>query len=130
MASPVLAQVNETYVANQKTVAWLAVTELEDGTPIPAEDTVTYDVFLQRQGTAEETQVADNVSETSATVTFPDGIFYVGVRAVRGVLVEGVLYEVESDMSWSNDPTVCLNGITFRVRNHLPPGQVKGLEAQ
>lgn len=117
---------------NQATFAWDAVTTLQDGTTIPANDVVRYNVFMKNKQTGVETQVSENILETQATITFSqEGFWYLGAQALRYVSVDGMVPDTEtpytSEISWSSDPLVCFEGVAFGIRFHVPPGQIKNL---
>jgi len=103
------------YPANQKTVAWDAVT-------VPS-GTVTYKVYSKPE-TSETPTLMTTVTTTQATVTFTvEGRYYLGVSAVR--TVSGV--EVESStISWSNVAAVCKNGQTFGIQYITAPNAPTG----
>lgn len=103
------------YPANQKTVAWDAVT-------VPS-GTVTYKLYSQPESGGTPTLMT-TVATTQATVTFTvEGRYYLGVSTVR--TVSGV--EVESStISWSNNPAVCAGGATFGIQYLVAPNAPTG----
>lgn len=98
-------------VPDQSTIEWNAVTTYEDGTPIPTNQTVSYQVFLgnypipagQDRNDRSQYMFLDITTDTTYTITFAgEGVYLAGVRAVRTV---GDVY-VASGISWSDDPVV------------------------
>lgn len=74
----------ETYQTNSVVVAWDAVTTFVDGAPVPAEDTILYQVYTAPADDNSTTSFYDQTSLTSIPVTFTaEGRYNVGVRAVR-----------------------------------------------
>jgi hypothetical protein len=109
------------HTANQRTVEWDPVTTNSNGDPIDlAETTVVYNVFLRDAITAgAPVQVATAITATQEIITLTnEGSFYVGVSSQRKLVDTGELLE-ESTISWSDDPTVCLNGQDFGIRYFL-----------
>jgi hypothetical protein len=130
LASLVWAQTWHT--ANQATIAWDAVTTLSDtGDPIPAEDTVTYKVYIVTQadeGIEGAEILLGEIAETQYTVTLPDeGRYFVGVSCVRSHPIEGEDPVVtESAIAWSND-TVVTGDAPFGIEMWFKPSQPGGL---
>ena len=109
------------HTANQATVAWEAV--VGDG--------IVYDVLLANSQTDPDKTnpvvIGTDVSETSFTVTLGvEGRYFAGVQAKRYVDDETLV----SEISWSDDPLVCLDGNTFGLRYFIPPGQAKKLRVE
>lgn len=74
----------EVYETNSVVVAWDAVTTFVDGAPVPAEDTILYQVYTAPADDNSTTSFYDQTSLTSIPVTFTaEGQYNVGVRAVR-----------------------------------------------
>ena len=116
--------VDNWYPANQRTVAWDAVTTLEDGTPLPEGSTVSYEVFYAKEDKTGQMSLGIT-SATSFTVTLPaEGKYIIGVQAIRNIV--GV-DPIRSTMAWSDDPTKCQNGATFGIIFYIKPGNVGGL---
>jgi len=115
---------------NQATVAWDAVTTLEDGTVIPAGDVIKYNVYLANFKTD------PNKENPSLLTTTPivdlqyvitlntEGRYLVGVSAVR-FDSEGTLLE-ESEVNWS-DTNGEYTPNPFGIVHHVPPGKPKNL---
>jgi hypothetical protein len=92
---------------NQITVAWDAVTTMNDGSAIPSGSTVQYQVYIRTDPSGTPAQAGSPVTATQATVTFStEGSFDVGVSAQRMVSSSMVS---ESPISWSNDPAATNN---------------------
>lgn len=105
------------------TVAWDAPTTLEGDRPIPADNTIVYDVVVA-DATAdpnrEDPQFLERVDGTQAQVRLNiEGRFYVGVRSVR-LLADGTEAGA-SEYVWSDDPAVVKNGETFGVVQLFSP---------
>ncbi len=119
---------------NEILVAWNPVTTLADGSPIPAGDVITYAVFvLERAPDASPILMADGIDTLQIAIPFDqEGFFHIGIMASRQVMVDGVLdpEPMTSAISWSDQVEVCLNGNTFGIRHHIPPGQADGLTGQ
>lgn len=94
------AMAQEIHWADQITVAWDAPEFLIDGTPIPAEDTVAYNMYLRPDGTTTEPYVS-TMPDLVYTYTLPEGIHEAGVSALR--YIGGVGEPFESDILWSKD---------------------------
>jgi hypothetical protein len=118
----------EWVTANQKTIAWDAVTTKTDGTAIPTTDTVEYIAYIAN---ADSDPQKDNPAkvwqgpETQTVITLNvEGRFLVGIRAVRKI-ADGT--EVgESTIAWSDTP-VATNNSEFGIRFFFGPNAVTGL---
>lgn len=121
LAGVALAQTWHT--ANQATVAWDAVTTIDNGDPLPPTDTIEYVVYLSNAITDPN---KDNPVEVARTTNLEqlitlnvEGQYFVGCKAIRKI-ADGT--EVgESVVAWSDDPQYVLNGETFGLRYFLPP---------
>ena len=84
----------EIVYTNQVTVTWDITTTLTDGRPIPAEDTVTYEVYRNDE-------LIDEIDLPPYTITIePETTTRIGVRAKRVTAVyEEITY---SDYLWSD----------------------------
>jgi len=93
-------------VTNQATIAWDAATTLIDGTPVPANNSVKYRVYMANAVTDPNkgnpvllTQEPISVLEYIITLNI-EGKYYVGVSAVR---YDDVGFELnESVVNWSD----------------------------
>lgn len=113
-------------VANQYTLVWDAVTELEDGSPLPeGDDLPLYIVYKVKFGEDKSTKVEiTRTINTMQLLTFTEeGKYLVGVEVVRTIDGEEV---AKSVISWSDDPAVVLNG-PFGVMYYLSYKTVIGL---
>lgn len=132
VAITAFAQGSITWVAaNEKTVAWDAVTTLEDGTTIPAGSAITYEVFRAGEGRTNVT-AAGATSSTQFTVAFPaEGKWLVGVRAKREMTDPNnpatVITEY-SATSWSDDPVATTPG-PFGIITFKKPASPKGMRS-
>lgn len=113
-------------IADQKTVAWDAVTTNTDGEALPEGSDIRYKVFLMNSQTLDVTEVTtDPVTETQYLITFTqEGNFFFGVQAVRYIDGSPASY---SSIAWSNDPAVCLDGDTSDITHYRPPAGATGL---
>ena len=113
----------EWHTANQITVHWGAVTELEGGIAIPATDTIEYRVYLANAITdPDKTNPAEIgiAGDTSYVITLVgEGQYFVGLQTIRK-LANGELIG-ESYIGWTDDPAIVLDGHTFGLRHFLPP---------
>lgn len=118
------------YTTNQFTVAWDGVAINIEGEPIPAAE-VQYEVFLANAIT--DPDKLDPVlvwtgAEIQTTLTLnTEGKYWPGVRAIRVIDGEKT---AESGMAWSDNSTVCKDGVTFGVRYYLPLSNPSGLRHQ
>jgi hypothetical protein len=128
LAVPAFAQVSNWHIANQATVGWDAVTQLDNGDPLPAGDVVQYVVLLANALTdPNKTNPAEvgTVTALEYTVTLNvEGRYLVGIRAER--IVEGTKVS-ESIVAWSDDPAYVANGETFGLSYFRPLKAVGGL---
>lgn len=132
IAVPLVPDAFEWHIANQVTVAWDAVTDRSDGTPLPTGDGIEYVVYTANELTDPDKQnIGDPVwtgTATEATLTMAvEGSFMVGVRAIR--MVDGVNVG-ESDISWSDNPAAVSDEGEFGLRYWLPPGIPGGIKSQ
>jgi hypothetical protein len=104
------------YNANQGTLAWDAVTQLSDGTPIPEGSVIKYQVWRRPYSISSGEKVGPEIEVTQLTITFSnEGSWLVGVQGVRWI--ENIPYT--TDISWSDNAEVCKNGQTFGFRSFL-----------
>lgn len=88
---------------NSAVVAWDAVTTLTDGSPVPAEDTIEYELFIAPRGDRDNKVEIGRTPDLTFTITFTDeGVYDIGVRAVR--IYQGTS-EMRSTITWSEDET-------------------------
>ena len=130
ITSPALAE--QWQKVDKGSFGWSAVTTLANGEPMPATDVVRYNVFMRDRKTGIAAEVLHEILENQATVTVAAETFvHVGVQSVRYVSVDGLIPSNEepylSEISWSSDPAVCFDAVTFGFRNHVPPGNPGGL---
>ena len=113
-------------VANQSTVQWEKVTLLTDDSPIPTGDTVTYRVFIKKDGTAGD---GTQVTETAAleyTITFPyEGRWLVGIQAVRAPEANPTDLQ-KSIIVWSDNADPLLVPVPFGFIYYLTPAEPGG----
>lgn len=102
----------EWYRPDQATVGWDEVTTFvrDDGTTgtIPAEDTVYYTTYIRNEYTGVEVVASPEIVDLQYVFTFPseEGMWRVGVQAVREVAGEEELDPIRSAISWSDDTAV------------------------
>lgn len=111
------------YTANQATVAWDAVTTIDNGDPLPPTDTIEYVVYLANAVTdpnkTNPVEVARTTNTQQVITLNVEGQYFVGCKAIRKI-ADGT--EVgESVIAWSDDPQYVQNGETFGLRYYLPP---------
>ena len=97
-----VAMAQDIHWANQITVEWDAPEFLIDGTPIPAGDVLSYNMYLRPNGATTEPIVGAS-SVLEYTYTLPEGIHEPGVSALRYIGGTGTPFE--SDITWSKDAT-------------------------
>ncbi len=115
--------VDQWNTANQVTLAWDPPTTLQDGSPIPADSTLKYRVYLK---TSKGMQAVALTDQPQSSITFSEeGDYLLGVEVIR--MVNGEIVG-QSDLIWSDDPKYTLNGKTFGVRYFSPPGPVMNLK--
>ena len=128
-ANNVLAQT--LYPPDQATIAWNAVTTLNNGSVIPTGDTVQYEIYLSNDGLT-----GTSVGTTSLlqyTLTFTgEGIFFVGVGARRipaGTVPANCNDQTcpISGITWSNSTDVVAVPVPFGFINYLAPKSITGL---
>ena len=104
--SCVLAQTINWQTANQATIGWNAVTQLESGATIPAGDVVKYTAYVKNQiGTIAQIN-ANPITATEITITFTqEGKYVAGVKAMRFDSAGTLL--TESVVVWSDTPANC-----------------------
>ena len=112
------------HTANQVTVAWDAVTVREDGSALPAGESIEYSVYVSDMASKDSTNAAWRGSELQTTLTLQsEGEFLVGLQAHR--IRDGT--EVSrSVVVWSDDP-VSTNDVPFGLRYFLAPAAAAGL---
>ena len=106
----------EIVYTNQVTVTWDVTTALADGRPIPAEDTITYEVYRNDELIAET-----DLPPYTMTIE-PEVTTRIGVKGKRVTAVYGeVMY---SDYLWSD-----IGGVPepWVVRSLLPPNAVENI---
>jgi len=92
------AMAQEIHWADQKTVTWDAPVTLIDGSPIPPEDVLAYNMYMRHE---DGTEVFIETTPTMPyTYTVPEGVHHVGVSAVRYIGGAGAPFE--SEVLWSD----------------------------
>lgn len=129
LLTPAIAfAVDNWHTANQITVAWDAVTQLSDGSPVPPTSTINYKIYIRPDGAASPiTEIASGTA-TQATITLvAEGKYVAGIKAVR---IESGETISESAISWSDDPIVVSAAGTFGVIYFRAPKVPGGLRKQ
>ena len=124
------AEAQTWYSANQKTVAWDAVTALADGSPIPADSSVQYRVFIAPStATGEDQKIEMGIATgTNYLITLTtQGRYWVGIRSE---LVSNSVVVAQSAISWSDDSSKVPNGQTWGLSSFTAPAGTKGLRTQ
>jgi hypothetical protein len=125
--SVAIAQAQTWYPVNQATVAWDAVTQLSDGTPIPAGSTIHYVVYSKAPGGTVFSAIGTPVTATQMLITFAvEGQYIIGVKAQRLAGTPAAMVS-ESDIAWSDvAANVPISG-TWGVIYYIKPGAIKNL---
>ena len=92
------AMSQEIHWADQKTVTWDAPTLLVDGTPIPPEDVIAYNMYMRHEDGTEV--FVETTSNMPYTYTVSEGVHHVGVSAIRYIAGAGTPFE--SEVTWSD----------------------------
>jgi hypothetical protein len=112
------------YNANQGTLAWDAVTQLADGSAIPAGAVIKYLVWRRVYSVSTGEKVGGEIDATQQTITFStEGSWLVGVQAIR--YIDGTPSPTE--ISWSDNTAVCKDGVSFGFKSFLAILQPAGL---
>ena len=112
-----------------KTLGWDAVTQLTDGDPIPpvAEAILSYNVYVKSFKTGSVISIGSGITATSLEIVLPQrGKYLTGVNAQ--LLYAGETIPKVSLISWSENPTVCLDGKTFGLQFQTGTKDPKGLK--
>ena len=113
----------EWHTANQITITWDAVTEMQGRVAIPETDIIEYRVYLSNAITdPDKTNPAeiDITGDTSYLITLVnEGQYFVGLQTIRK-LADGEVIG-ESVIGWSDDPAIVFEEHTFGIRHFLSP---------
>ena len=118
-------QVNgqEWHTANQITISWDAVTEMQGGIAIPETDIIEYKVHLANATTdPDKTNPVEigTTAETTYTITLnTEGKFFVGLQTLR--MTSNRTFIAESIIGWTDDPEIAKDGNIFGLRYFMPP---------
>ena len=119
-----LSGAQEWKTLNKAQVSWDAVTQDIDGKPLPATDTIKYEVILADSVNKENIKVLWTGPEVTALITLTaEGKYFLGVRALR---YQGEEKIGESEISWSDDPAAT-NGSPFGVVYFILPKKPTGV---
>ena len=107
---------------NSARVAWDAPTHFEDGTPLPVNEAIRYEVGLVRPSDRENWLTLEDTALTEAVVTAPgEGDWVVALRAYR----IGADQQYYSDTVYSDE----VDG-PFVLRFYRPPAAPAGLRLE
>lgn len=117
------------YPLDSKGIQWNAPTMTTGGNPIPADNILKYHVYSRNEVTgAEVCLTAEPILETQYYVTITEeGRYWLGVQALR-YLDDGTLVAEPSEIAWSDDPAVVVNGQTWGILYYFSLEKVDGLE--
>lgn len=119
----------ELVIADQKTIAWDAVTLDIEGDPIPPEN-IAYNIYRKNINSGEE-ELIEATTLTSHTITFPKNVpYFIGIAAVRVFVFEDETYFIEGDIAWSNVAEDVLNGNTFMIMHAVKYQKPKNIRVQ
>ena len=118
--------------ANEKTIAWDAVSTLVSNEPIPAEDMIEYEVYIV-DAVADPNKLTPTLMGRTADTEFRislehEGKYWCGVRTVRTPAVAPNT-QTRSTIGWSDDPLICKDGQAFGILFFLAPSGIHGLTA-
>jgi hypothetical protein len=123
------AHSQEWHVANQATITWVAVAVLSDGSAIPTDNLVEYELWLVNADTDPDKAnpvIVGTTSETLYVVTLSvEGRFFVGLQTLRKAS-DGTLLG-ESGIGWTDDLETTTPGPTFGLQYFLPPAGARGV---
>jgi len=112
-----------------KTLGWDPVTQLTDNDPLPpaTEATLSYNISVKSFKTGAVIPIASGITTTSLEIVLPQrGKYIAGVSAQ--LLYAGETIPKVSLISWSENPTVCLDGKTFGLQFQTGTKDPKGLK--
>lgn len=102
------------YDVNQVTFAWDAVTTLSDGTPIPAGNTVKYQVYTKPNSVSTGTKTGNEITATQLLISFTaEGSYFLGVESLR--YSGTTLINKSASIAWSDVASNCQGGVAFGV---------------
>ena len=119
LAGPVMAQT--WHPANQGTVGWDPVA------PIEATDVIMYQLYIRQDLVSNGVPAGPEISATQATITFPEGRWFVGAKTIRYPAGETVGIPSEST-SWSSNASDCAADGPFGFKSFvaaLAPGGLR-----
>jgi len=118
-------------VANQSTLKWDAVTKTSSGVDIPAGDTITYEIYIVKEGADKDTAVkVGDTTELLYTITFAEeGRWIAGIKAVR-TPAAAPENKTESTITWSDTTDAAAVPVPFGFIYFEAPANVGGLTPQ
>ncbi len=111
-----------------KTLAWDAVTALNDGDPLPdpADAVLTYNIYIKNVNTSVVLMIASGITALQQEIVLPKRARYlIGVEAA--LLYTGETAPMKSPQSWSDNAAVVQGGATFGLRFQTGPKEPKEL---
>jgi hypothetical protein len=124
-----LAQSQEWHTANQATITWDAVTELQGGIAIPEDDIIEYRVYLVNALTDPDKENPAEIGTTAEIIYVitlnVEGKYFVGLQTIRKS-ADGICIG-ESIIGWADDPVIAANGAIFGLQYFLPPDVPHGV---
>lgn len=110
---------------NEVTIAWDAVTQFIDGSPIPEGDLMKYKVFVAEPEKKDDKFYMGETELLEFTLGLPkEGKFFAGVQAIRYRLINEELRLLsESTISWSDTDEATANnpfGVVFYFKPTVP----------
>lgn len=126
MVSAAYAAVDSWKPANQLTVAWDAVTTHGDGSALPEEAVISYEIVLAGEDHSNPVVLWSGESLTATLTLTQFGRFVIGIKSV--MKVAGVVVS-ESEYGWSDDLLTATSG-TFGVLYYKAPAKIVGFQMQ
>lgn len=104
-------------MANSMTIGWEAVTVLENGNAVPADDVISYNVYIveaTEDGVKLNPVLMGNTEDTTFLITLTEeGQYWVGLTTLRNGA------ETE-EVAWSDNPVCVQNGSIFGIMFFYP----------
>lgn len=122
----------EWHTANQATITWDAVTGTEGGTLFQETDIIEYRVWLSNAITDPDKAnpvIVGITPELLYVITLnTEGRFFVGLQTVRKQQQGSeIVLLAESEIGWTDDPEIVVDGNIFGLQYYLPPPPPHGV---
>lgn len=118
-----LVYAQEWHVANQVTIGWSAVTEMQGGVAVPEDNIIEYKVYLANAITDPDKTNPVEIgiaAECMYTLTLnTEGQYFVGLRTLRMKANRTLI--AESVIGWTDDPATVAGGNIFGLQYFVPP---------